>query len=191
MRNPSHTKTGPGRKHSQGHGSYPFHDAQEGPPTVPGLDFDRPSAPVGLSDVERAFWRELVAAPGFWIIVAAIVIGAACLAMIVSPMIADVTLGGAPVGGLTMGMLRRIVTQSSLSDDAPVLIRTRSIDGSMQADAVNDIGTIEAGLRNWRDLVVPGVPNVTPIRALVLSTLEPMATDDKTRQHFGEHHSGR
>jgi hypothetical protein len=77
---------------------------------------------------------------------------------------------------LTLGMLRHIVTQTSAGDDTPVLIRTRMVDGTMQADDINDIGMFEVGRRQWSDLVLPGVPNVTAGRALIVSTLAPVDT---------------
>jgi len=75
---------------------------------------------------------------------------------------------------LTAGKLRDILRTPSIGDDMPVLIRTRMIDGSMQADDINDIGVLSVGRRDWANLIAPGIADVKATRCLVVSCLEPI-----------------
>jgi hypothetical protein len=77
---------------------------------------------------------------------------------------------------LTCGKLREILASPSINDAMPVCIRTRMIDGTMQADDVNDIGVVNIGRRNWSKLILPGVADVELVPSLLISTLEPVSS---------------
>jgi 2-phospho-L-lactate transferase/gluconeogenesis factor (CofD/UPF0052 family) len=58
---------------------------------------------------------------------------------------------------------------SRYPDDIEVVIEV----SEGQAESINSVGVAQVGVKNWNDLVVVGVPNVTAKPALMLSTEAP------------------